>query len=131
MTNEWRLKADYPGLGRAGRISFSIGGKGYVGGGVNIGRTPQATEVYSDFWEYDPGSNSWTMKSRLNGQGRYLDFPCDSGDPNDPYLKTGHRSGSFSLTISGKGYIGGGHSDFLYSDFIKYCDFWSLPLILP
>ena len=41
-------------------FGFATTTKGYVGYGVN-------SSYYTDFWEYDPTSNTWTSKSSLTG----------------------------------------------------------------
>jgi N-acetylneuraminic acid mutarotase len=95
LSDIWTRKADYPGQGRAGLIYFSIGSKGYVGGG--------ATDVSfaNDFWEYDPVANTWTKKANLPSGARFL---------------------SFSFSIGTKGYFGAGwNSSMAYtSDFWEF-----------
>ncbi|MFK8039267.1 MAG: T9SS type A sorting domain-containing protein [Crocinitomicaceae bacterium] len=60
-TSVWNQKPNFPGVGRHRGTGIAIGDKGYVGlghmngTGVNI--------VYSDWWEYDPATSSWTQKS--------------------------------------------------------------------
>src|SRR5689334_25410056 len=77
----WTQLTDFGGTARDSAIAFSIDGKGYIGTGSDAGvRT-------SDFWEYDPSTNTWTRKA---------DFP---GAPI--WLATGFSIGS-------KGYIGTG-----------------------
>jgi len=80
--NSWTPKAAYPGGKRWSCISYSLNGKGYIGGGKNH----QGINTF-DFWEYDPLSNSWTQKSNLpsatypegpahyliNGSAKYFD----------------------------------------------------------
>lgn len=53
-TNTWTEKAPLPGGARAEASGFSIGNKGYLGGGG-----------LSDFWEYDPAGNTWTRKADI------------------------------------------------------------------
>ena len=50
-SNSWIQKANFPGIPRASHCHFSIGGKGYVGDGVDQGFS------YLDFWEFDPNGN--------------------------------------------------------------------------
>lgn len=86
VAQSWVPKADFGGVGRHRGSGFSIGNKGYVGighmngSGVNI--------VYTDWWQYDPASNSWTQKA---------DYA--NGTPN---------YGAVSFSTSTKGYVGGG-----------------------
>jgi N-acetylneuraminic acid mutarotase len=49
-TNSWTQKASYP-AGTYGSTVFSIGYKGYVGGG---------TAYTNEFFEYNPATNQWT-----------------------------------------------------------------------
>lgn len=92
----WCPKADFGGIGRHRGSGFSIGNKGYIGighmngSGVNI--------VYSDWWQYDPASNSWTQKA---------DYA--NGIPN---------YAAVAFSTSTKGYIGGGTA--FASDFYCY-----------
>jgi len=80
----WNQKEQLPAVGRHRASGLSIGDKGYVGlghmngTGINI--------VYSDWWEFDQATNSWTQKS---------DFPV----PN---------YGASTFTVGNKGYVGGG-----------------------
>lgn len=47
--NTWTRKADVAGGVRGGAFSFTIGNKGFVGGGYNETHNPK-----DDFWEYTP-----------------------------------------------------------------------------
>ena len=58
--NTWVNKVSYPGGGRAYGCGFSIGNKGYVGGGSD-----SVYLNYSDFWEYNSDSNTWTKKNNF------------------------------------------------------------------
>src|SRR5882757_8384891 len=44
---------------RSQAVSFSIGDKGFVGGGIDLGAP------LIDFWEYDAATNVWTQKANL------------------------------------------------------------------
>lgn len=96
FSQSWCPKADFGGIGRHRGSGFSIGNKGYIGighmngSGVNI--------VYSDWWQYDPASNSWTQKADYaNGIQNYA---------------------AISFSTSTKGYVGGGTA--FASDFYCY-----------
>ncbi|MCX6232800.1 MAG: T9SS type A sorting domain-containing protein [Bacteroidetes bacterium] len=125
----WVQKASLSGGARSAGFSFSIGSKGYIGGGQI------ATSTYaSDFWEYYPESNTWTQKANFGGGVRYtpssfvidtLAYVCCgyngqcktdvwSYNPNtntwtqkNNFPGTG-RYGAFSFAIGNKGYIGMG-----------------------
>ncbi len=55
----WLQKASLPGPGRHRPFSFVIANKAYLGGGWN------GTQMWNDFWEYDPATNSWTQRATL------------------------------------------------------------------
>lgn len=55
--DRWNRKADFPGSGRRSAYGFSIGNKGYIGGGDANGPD------FKDFWEYDVSNDKWTQKS--------------------------------------------------------------------
>lgn len=79
----WIQKVNVGGNPRNSAVSFSIGGKGYIGTGWDGGT------YYNDFWEYDPAGNSWTQKANLTGAGRFS---------------------AVGFSIGTKGYIGTGAS---------------------
>ena len=116
-TGPWTQRASMGGLGRHRAFSMAIGSRGYVGGGWN-GNT-----MYYDFWEYDPGSNSWTQKAALPalfwsvpafGIGIY-GYVMDGTDTYQysPGLNTWTALGigtswagdQMKFTVNGKGYI--------------------------
>ncbi|MGV6861183.1 MAG: T9SS type A sorting domain-containing protein [Putridiphycobacter sp.] len=80
----WTQKANFPNAARHRAASFSIADKGYVGIGHTNGAGPNV--VYSDWWEFDPATNSWTQKA---------DFPVGN-------------YGVSTFVIGNKGYMGGG-----------------------
>ena len=72
-TDKWSKVADFPGTSRAWAFSFTINGKGYVGGGDSYSYEYPGT-VFKDLWEYDPQLNTWTQKQN---------FPSNSTDVNN------------------------------------------------
>lgn len=130
----WTQKADFGGTPRYGAVGFSIGSKGYIATGYDLGN------FNNDLWEYDPTSNTWTQKSDMPVGGRYQATCFSIGTKgyigtggNDTASLTdlwqydqltdtwtqmadfggGARSLASGLSINGKGYIGlGGLSDF-------------------
>jgi len=55
----WVQKTNFGGIQRYGAYSFSIGGKGYIGGGaINY------SEI-GDLWQYDTTTNAWTQEANL------------------------------------------------------------------
>lgn len=104
---------DVPGSvsSRSFATAFTIGNKGYVGLGEDVGTT---TTLKNDLWAYDPATATWT---------READFP-------------GHaRDGAFVFVVGNTAYIGGGSNDSdLYNDFFAYnsiTNSWTQKGILP
>lgn len=87
----WSQIADLPGGGRRNAIAFTIGDFGYVGTGMDsiVASTPGA-QTLSDFWKFEPLTNSWTQ---------IASYPGNFG--NGIYFSTG-------FTIDSKGYLCGG-----------------------
>lgn len=56
----WTQKADFAGGGRSNAVGFSVGNFGYIGSGTADGFTP-----LSDFYKYDPSSDSWSKIADL------------------------------------------------------------------
>ncbi len=86
---EWQQKANLSGVIRIAPVSFSIGGKGYLGTGYNAGN------YLKDFWEYNPISNSWSQKADLGGVGRSYASGFSIG--NKGYIGIG-STGLFATT---------------------------------
>ena len=59
--NTWTQKTNFPGNPRAYPFGFSIGNRGYLGGGYSFSDPNKHT--YNDFWEFNPDSNVWHRKS--------------------------------------------------------------------
>jgi N-acetylneuraminic acid mutarotase len=60
----WTQKASFSGTARYSAVSFSLGGKGYVGTGWD-------GTLRRDFWEYDPILDSWTQVADYGGANCY------------------------------------------------------------
>src|SRR5688572_13766154 len=87
-TNEvWNQKANFGGSARHRSTAFSIGNKGYIG----LGHINAVSNIeYEDFWEYDPGTNTWTQMADFGGGLRYH---------------------SIGFSVGAKGYVGLGRKD--------------------
>ena len=84
----WEKRADFGSNARHRGTGLSIGNKGYFGLGHYNGAGPNI--VMSDWWEYDPATNSWSQKADYignNGNGNY---------------------GVIKMTIGNFGYLAGG-----------------------
>jgi N-acetylneuraminic acid mutarotase len=108
MTNIWTRKADPPvsirkvSL-RTRYVCFSIGSKGYVETGGIYRADINFIESPSEFWEYDPATDTWTQKG---------DIPV-----------TPVRNGAVGFSIGTKGYIGLGIKvEGMYNSY--YNDLW-------
>ena len=103
-TNTWTQKTNVPGTPRAWAVGFSIGTKGYIGGAADgpAGGSLTSTSV-SDFYEYNPSTNTWTQKANIGG---------------------GWRQSGIGFSIGSKGYVGMGtkvtNAGFVYGN----TDFW-------
>lgn len=145
-SRSWYQKANVGGEARHRCTAFSIGNKGYYGGGhINSG----VTVTYKDYWEYDPSTNSWTQIADFGGGFRYHSSAFTIG--HEAYVGCGEdnahnytndfwkyipevntwfpvadlpgieRRGGTAVTIDGKGYFGTGQSDAGYhTDFYRY-----------
>ncbi|MFY9309274.1 MAG: kelch repeat-containing protein [Bacteroidia bacterium] len=94
--NTWAPLPSIPGPVRQYAFAFSIGNKGYVGGG-QLG----LSQLLTDFYEFNPATGTWLQKN---------DFPYP-------------RISSVSFSIGNKGYIGtgqNGNATFFYNDFYEY-----------
>jgi N-acetylneuraminic acid mutarotase len=56
VTENWTVKAPFPGIARQATFSFSNNSCGYVGGGMS----GYMTEYY-DMWRYNPVYNNWAL----------------------------------------------------------------------
>lgn len=94
--NFWTQKLNFPAEGRTAGVSFTIGEKAYLGTGVMEGFIKM-----SDFWEYDPSTDSWTQKADFAG---------------------GPISNATGFAIDSKGYLGTGLP--LSTTFTQSKEFW-------
>lgn len=90
----WMQRTGMPADGRHRATGMSIGNHGYLGMGHVNGNS--AVINYSDWWEYDPASDSWTQRANF---------------PTVNY-------GAIFFSAGNKGYCGGGA--FLADEFYAY-----------
>ncbi|MGZ4073318.1 MAG: kelch repeat-containing protein [Bacteroidia bacterium] len=133
LTLTWIQRASVPAPARHRSTAITIGGRGYAGMG-HVTTTPEI--VYDDWWEYDPGTNTWTQKANYAGGARlhccgftignygYVGTGRDvSGVERSDFFKydpvsntwtpiatipTAGLRGSVAFTINGKGYVATG-----------------------
>ena len=148
-TDKWTSKSNFPGASRANAVAFVINGKAYVGLGTNYDRVSKS-DLYTDFYEYNPATNLWVKKADFSGTPRDQSVCFAIGEKG--YLGTGNidafqanntkefyeynatkdvwtkkadflgsaRCRSFGFSMNGKGYIGGGEDN----DITKQSDFY-------
>src|SRR6185312_4477606 len=133
LAGSWTEKAHLPPgpnstINRRLGIGFAIGNYGYMGFGTDNGSD------YSDLWQYDPATNSWTQKASLGigmedlvsmvidgkayvgiGKSRDLAAYTNQFYAYDPSTDTwtrkadfpgGAREGAFAFSVGGMGYVG-------------------------
>ncbi|CAN5274639.1 hypothetical protein BH09BAC5_BH09BAC5_15490 [soil metagenome] len=126
----WQQLSHIPAVGRHRSCGCSIGNRGYIGlGHIN---NWNSSINYPDWWEYDPGTDSWMQKANFPTGGRYHSIAFSignfayvgtgsdwNGDHDDmwkyspatnmwtpiPPCPGGVRSGAVAFTINGKGYV--------------------------
>lgn len=62
----WTQKNDFPGAARSDAASFVIGDKAYMGTGWSVPQ-PGVQLQLSDWWAYDPATDSWSAKAPFPG----------------------------------------------------------------
>ncbi len=93
-TDSWNTTSvkPFPGIGRTEAVAFSVNGKGYVGTGYD----GENSKRLSDFWEYDPATNTWKKMDDFPGGGRYS--ACAFAIGNYGYVGTGYGDGLIDNT---------------------------------
>ncbi|MDX2362200.1 MAG: T9SS type A sorting domain-containing protein [Crocinitomicaceae bacterium] len=104
---QWIQRADFAAVGRHRTTSLSIGNKGYIGLGHYNG---SGSETYfSDWWEYDPATNSWTQK---------VDYPGNNGNG---------ELGAHGVGLEVVGYVGLGElNDYSLYKYDPVTNTWTL-----
>lgn len=67
IADTWTQKNDFPADGRYGAAALVLGDKAYLGTGWSEPQPPQLQLQKSDWWEYDPATDSWTSKASFPG----------------------------------------------------------------
>ncbi|HYV92347.1 MAG TPA: kelch repeat-containing protein [Chitinophagales bacterium] len=143
VADTWTQKADFGGTARFSAVAFAIDSLGYVGTGYDVNNNLNT----SDFYSYNPSTNSWSAIASMPNARRYAvglsintkgyvgTGANDSGYLNDFYeydpatnawtAKTNFpgaaRYECVAISFKGKGYIGiGAYSGTLYHDFYEY-----------
>jgi N-acetylneuraminic acid mutarotase len=150
----WTQVTSFPGQARSNAVAFSIGSKGYLGGGLaNDGFTP-----LNDYYSFDPANGSWAQIDSLvdqngNSHPRYdaVSFSFDTaayvltGTDNYNYFNDifryspatntwtslpampgSKRSAAITWVYKGKGYLLTGYTNgSRYSTGTQCYDMWS------
>jgi N-acetylneuraminic acid mutarotase len=109
----WEVVAPFPGVGREQSVSFSVGGKGYVGLGYNRLLNVDSTN-FNDFWEFDPNGQTLVAgetKPRVGAWTRLNNYPG------------GARFNAMAFATSTNAYVGGGTDG--GGDFFNDCYIYS------
>lgn len=95
LIGNWKRRSEFEGYGRTEGVSFTIGGKVYVGSGFD------GSSRLNDFWSFDQTTGTWL---------RIADFPGTA------------RNSAVAFSINGKGYFGTGYdeNDTKLKDFWEY-----------
>ncbi len=93
-TNTWTPRASMPGHPRGHGTGFTIKNKGYVGLGFDL---TTATGDLKDFYEYEPGMDTWVKKANLPGDKREGAMGFVIGD--NGYVTSGMHVVSGSPTV--------------------------------
>jgi N-acetylneuraminic acid mutarotase len=94
----WTHKGNFPGSSQVNAATFVIGNYAYLGTGMNGLNTPTGS---TDFYQYDPTSDTWTKKTNFPGVG---------------------RNSASGFAIGAYGYLGTGYDQngYYLSDFWRY-----------
>jgi N-acetylneuraminic acid mutarotase len=152
----WVEKSMFGGVARHRCVGVSIGSRGYMG----LGHVNSITNIaYQDWWEYDPGTDTWAQKANYPGGTRYHSVGFAIGqyayvgmgrdeignNYKDLYrydavtntwstmanLPGPNRRGAVAFAINGKGYVGTGSG---LADFYEYdpaTNTWTVKASIP
>ncbi len=110
--DSWTRKADFPGIGRAKGVGFSIGNIGFVGAG--LGSDMHGLVWFEDFWAWDQLVNIWRYKANLTGLSSAVIFPIGgkgymgTGDNNYTRYSIFGEWDTAMFSLTGKANFGGG-----------------------
>jgi N-acetylneuraminic acid mutarotase len=146
--DSWTQLANFPGGPRSFGYAVENNGKAYAGFGLLERPASVGDSVFSDLWEFDPVSNSWTALATFPGQARWhpamvatpgkIFVGCGGsfiGDLKDWWeydinsdvwtkkadLPSFARHHPYFFEINGEAYVGFGHQgNRIYKDMYRY-----------
>ena len=98
-TDSWSQKANFPGVIRQAPVNFAIGNYGYVGMGA-VGDGMGGFYYQSDFYKYDPTSDSWTQLGVFPGDPVANNFTFNVG--GNAYVVNGSDYNSYNYSVQGE-----------------------------
>ena len=116
--NVWVQKKTMPGTPRCYAVGASMNKMGYVGTGADNPDGDNA--VFHDWWQYDPGTDSWTQKQNL---------PFSGGVYAMTSFTSPASAGSKIFVGSGRSPIDNDHSEFYQYD--PVADSWTTIAPMP
>ncbi|MDF2436213.1 MAG: Kelch repeat type 1-containing protein [Bacteroidota bacterium] len=151
----WTQMASVPAIGRHRGVAVAVANRGYAG----LGHINAINDIlYNDWWEYDPGTNSWSQKAnfispRMHatafaiGNYAYVGTGRDNSGVEqndlqryDPSTNTWTtmsslpgqgRRGAVAFSINGKGYIGTGSYTTSFYEYNPLSNTWSAKAPVP
>lgn len=92
--NSWTRKADFPGKARVKAVANTVGGSAFVGLGFAEVQVYQGHGYLTDFWKYEPLSDTWTRRADFPGTSTTaaISFVYD----NEIYVGFGFNGMSFT-----------------------------------
>lgn len=148
-TDTWTKLNNFPGSTRGYSVGLSAAGKGWVGFG--LGESFSGAVVFKDLWQYNPATDTWTIRAACPCPGRMHPAMVEvggkiyigagnnlSGDLNDFWaydiatntwaqkasLPTHPRHHPFYFGIGDFVYVGFGHGSQNIGGFTIYKDFY-------
>jgi N-acetylneuraminic acid mutarotase len=96
--NSWTQKANFPGVARVKATGAAVDGKAYVGLGFDPAQGIFNSKAYlSDWWMYDPETDTWTKRTPFPGSGK---IACMSYVLNGLiYVGAGYEGLSFTTEL--------------------------------
>jgi N-acetylneuraminic acid mutarotase len=89
LLNQWTQKSSFPGGPRRDAVGFGLQGKGYIGTGFSF-------VWLNDFYEYDPGTDSWALTVGTSGDFSKRQAATCFVHNNKAYIVAGSANGTMA-----------------------------------